>query len=323
MKKYPPYNITNKILKLSQSISHLLGMLHDVKRYPLSMHLRRNNKIRTIQSTLAIEGNTLNAEQVTALANGKKILGQVRDITEVKNAINIYENLKLWNPLLLSDFQAAHQGLMKDLIASNGQWRSTGVGVFKGKILAHMAPPFSRVPALMNNLFQYINEDRETPWLIKACIFHYELEFIHPFEDGNGRMGRLWQQLLLMKENPIFEYISVESVIKDNQQEYYKILNICDKAGESTEFIIFSLEQILAALSQYEHLLTIQATNPIQRLLFAKEFLTNNWFIRKDYMKLQKNISSSTASRDLIFGLKENVLKKKHNNNKTTYQYVD
>jgi Fic family protein len=140
---------------------------------------------------------------------------------------------------------------MHGLINSNGQIRTKGVGVFKDNKLAHMAPPASRVPSLMKNLFEFLKYSKDISWLLKACIFHCELEFIHPFADGNGRMGRLWQQLLLIKENPIFEFISTESIIKHNQQEYYDVLAECDKQGESTGFIEFSLRNILLTLKEY------------------------------------------------------------------------
>lgn len=323
MKKVPPFNITSRILQLSKEIAHQLGILQGAKLYPISVHLRRNNKIKTIQSSLAIEGNTLTTQQITAIADGKKIIGQPQDIIEVKNAIKVYEELKDWNPLSLDSFQIAHKELMKNLISDNGQWRSSSVGVLKGKVVAHMAPPANRVPELMSNLFKFINGFTDIPWIIKACVFHYELEFIHPFTDGNGHMGRLWQQLLLMKENTIFEFISVESVIKENQQRYYDVLNLCDVSGESTEFIVFSLEQILITLNQYTISTSSEIVHPLQRLQYAQEYMSQKWFYRKDYMRLHKNISSATASRDLILGMTEKLLKKKNSNNKTCYQFVE
>jgi Fic family protein len=322
MTKTPPFKITSRILSLSQEIGHQLGILYGAKLYPLSLHLRRDNKIKTIQSSLSIEGNTLTTEQITAISKGRKIIGRAKDVLEVKNAIKVYEDLQRWDSLSINSFKDAHKELMNNLITTNGQWREKGVGIFKGKILAHMAPPASRVPELMDYLFKFINDDT-VPWLIKACVFHYELEFIHPFTDGNGRMGRLWQQLLLTKENSIFEFISVESVIKESQQQYYDVLGICDKAGESTDFITFSLEQIVIALRQYTTSQSSQVIHPIQRLQYAKEALKEKWFYRKEYMTLHKDISSATASRDLMLGILENLLRKRNANNNTCYQFVE
>ena len=323
MNKEPPFKITSRIFQLSQEIAYQLGILKGAKLYPVSMHLRRNHKIKTIQSSLAIEGNTLTTQQITDIADGKKIIGQPKDIREVKNAITVYEELKLWNPLSIDSFKLAHKKLLQDLISENGEWRRKGVGIYKGKVIAHMAPPASRVPELIYDLFQFINNATAVSWIIKACVFHYELESIHPFIDGNGRMGRLWQQLLLMKENSIFEFISVESVIKENQQKYYDVLNICDMAGESTEFIIFSLEQILITLNQYNTNVSSETVHPLERLHYAQKYISQKWFYRKDYMELHKDISTATASRDLTLGLTENLLKKKNSNNKTCYQFLE
>jgi Fic family protein len=317
MSKTPPFKITPRILSLSQEVGRQLGILQGAKLYPISLHLRRDNKIKTIQSSLSIEGNNLTTEQITAIVEGKKIIGKPKDVLEVKNAIKVYEDLQRWNSLSIDSFKDAHKELMKDLITTNGQWREKGVGIFK----AHMAPPASRVPKLMDDIFKFIN-DTTISWLIKACVFHYELEFIHPFTDGNGRMGRLWQQLLLTKENSIFEFISVESFIKENQQQYYDVLGLCDKEGESTEFIVFSLEQIVATLSQHTDSQSSQIINPIQRLQYAREYLNQEWFHRKEYMTLHKDISSATASRDLILGVQENFLKKSNTNNKTCYKFI-
>ena len=165
MNKNPPFNITALILKLSKEIAHQLGVLQGAKLYPVSMHLRRNNKIKTIQSSLAIEGNNLTTQQITAIADGKKIIGKPEDIREVKNAIKVYEDLKQWNSLSIDNFKSAHKILMQNLISENGEWRKKGVGIFKGKVVAHMAPPASKVPQLMNDLFQFINGATEIPGL--------------------------------------------------------------------------------------------------------------------------------------------------------------
>lgn len=321
MKEKPPFTLTSRILTLTSEISHELGVLEGAKLVPFSVELRRSNRIKTIQSSLAIEGNTLSTEQITALIEGKPVLGPKSDILEVENALKLYDNLQAYNPTSVQHIKKAHKLLMQGLIKDNGKFREKGVGVFKGKAVSHMAPPAKRVPKLMTDLFKYIKSDKESPWLIKACVFHYELEFIHPFSDGNGRMGRLWQQLLLMKEDPSFEFLSVEGLIKEHQKDYYNVLECCDRAGDSTEFIEFSLEIILASLQEY----TSQATSPIKepssRLEFAREHVAKEWFSRKDYIQCLKDISSATASRDLLLGVESKTLEKKGAKNQVLYTF--
>lgn len=210
---------------------------------------------------------------------------------------------------------------MKDLIEEVGQWRSKGVGIFKGGQVKHIPPQARRVPTLMEDLFGFLKKDQETPWLLKACIFHYELEFIHPFSDGNGRMGRLWQQLLLAKDNPIFKYVTVEELIKARQGEYYSVLAECDQEGASTRFIEFSLKLILEALQKYKNITSPTVNDSRSRLEYAKDKLSNKWFSRKNYMNIFKDVSSATASRDLLLGIEENILKKRGTKNQTSYYY--
>jgi Fic family protein len=319
----PPFKLTAKILKLSQSIAHELGILTGAKLTYPRISLRRENKIRTIHSSLAIEGNTLDIKQITALIDGQKVLGPSKDILEVNNAIAVYSKLSAWNPLSMPALLQAHKTLMEGLIDSNGKWRTKGVGIFKGKQVAHVPPPASRIAILMQHLFNFIKQNPDIPWLIKACVFHYELEFIHPFSDGNGRMGRLWQQLILMKEHPLFEFISVEEVIKRHQQNYYKALEKSDRAGDSTLFIEFSLEQILDALKQYSISAISTITDPNSRLEYSKNIFGGNWFTRKAYIHLLKNISTATASRDLQKGVEHHLLTKKGEKNRTQYQFKE
>ncbi|EKE09650.1 MAG: hypothetical protein ACD_16C00129G0002 [uncultured bacterium] len=318
----PPFSVTPHIFALSQSISHALGILEGEKLDAEPIKLRRENNIKTIQSSLAIEGNTLSLEQVTALFEGKRVLGPKKDIIEVQNAILLYEKFNQLNPISMHDFLYAHGLLMKNLIQDNGKWREGNVGIFKGHIVAHLAPAAKRVPPLMKDLFEFIKKDKETPWLLKACIFHYELEFIHPFMDGNGRMGRLWQQLLLAKENPIFKFITVEELIKENQKGYYKVLAQCDNEGSSTKFIEFSLSIILTALESYRKNTSVNLRDAKTRLQYAKKTLQERWFSRKEYMDIFKDISTSTASRDLKFGIDDGVLENKGEKNQVLYCYL-
>lgn len=319
----PPFSITPRILSLSQAISHALGVLEGEKLDVEPVKLRRENNIKTIQSSLAIEGNTLSLAQVTHIFEGIRVIGPQKDIIEVKNALLVYEKFDQLNPLSMRDFLYAHKILMNDLIKDNGQWRQSGVGIFKGEKVAHVAPPAKRVPDLMKDLFDFLKKNKETPLLLKACIFHYELEFIHPFMDGNGRMGRLWQQLLLAKENPIFKFVTVEELIRHNQKNYYAVLSECDKAGDSTLFIEFSLNLILMALENYRKSISITSVkDPTSRLTYARKTLQGHWFSRKEYMDVFKDLSTSTASRDLKMGLDQKLLEKKGDQNQSLYYYV-
>ncbi len=298
-----------------------MGVLAEIKLRAVPVQLRRANKLKTIQSSLAIEGNTLTIEQVSDIFEGKRVVGPPKDIQEVRNALKVYEMMATLNPLSIVDFKKAHHVLMEGLIDGAGKWRTTGVAVFKGQEVAHMAPSAKMVPDLMDQLFDFINKEKDISWIIKACIFHYELEFIHPFIDGNGRMGRLWQQLLLMKEDSVFEFVSVESLIKDHQEQYYDVLAACDKAAESTLFIEFCLENIFSALQLY----TQSAVSPVHdfrsRLEFVRSTLLNTWFTRKEYLNLHKDISTATASRDLIEGVKEKILSKQGEKNQVRYRF--
>ncbi len=317
----PPFDLTPVILRYSQEISRGLGVLAGSKLDVVPVKLRKLNSIKTIQASLAIEGNTLSLDQVTHIFEGKKVVGPRKDITEVQNAIEVYQHLGRFNPLSIDDLLGAHKVLMKDLVASSGKWRAGGVGIFKGQEIAHLPPPAKRVPGLMADLFEFLAKNEEAPWLLKACIFHYELEFIHPFVDGNGRMGRLWQQLILMKEDPVFEYISVEELTKENQAAYYEVLSECDKEGKSTKFIEFLLLQVLKTIQNYSKIPSPGVKDIDSRLNYASLKLEKEWFSRKDYLKLHKNISSATASRDLHHGVEREILSKKGEKNQARYSF--
>ncbi len=320
-KKYPPFKITADILTLSQQISRELGRISGSKKENVAVILRRINSIKTIQASLAIEGNTLSIDQISAIFEGKRVIGPKRDIEEAKNALEVYSQLSSFNPLLIKDLLKAHSIMMKNLLSEAGRFRSSGVGVFNGSRVVHMAPSAKMVAQLIEKLFVFLNDTSELPWLIKACIFHYELEFIHPFSDGNGRIGRLWQHLLLLKEDPIFEYVPVETLVRDNQQEYYSILGLCDSEGESTKFIVFSLEQIKAALLSFQSQ-TTRVVGPEERLAFARFKLSAKKFSRKDYLAVHDDISTATASRDLEYGVKHGIIKQNGSNNQARYNFV-
>lgn len=318
----PPFELTSKILNLTAEISELLGRFRSLTSVKPEPKLRKQNKIKTIKSSLAIEGNSFTEEQITAILEGKRVIGPKREIIEVKNANLLYENLLDYSPYDLKSCLKAHHILMNDLVESAGSWRNKNVGVLDGTKVKHIAPKPDFVPKLMHDLFQWLKNDKDTHYLIKGAIVHYEMEFIHPFEDGNGRMGRFWQTLLLAKNMPIFEYIPIESLIEKKQKDYYLVLEKCDKAGKSTMFIEFMLLIIKQTLEDYFKDIKDATITVSDRLNSAKGSFKNGLFSRKDYMLIHKTISSATASRDLKVGLDQGLLSKSGDKNNTRYNFI-
>lgn len=318
----PPFTLSNKIVTLISSISEEMGRIEASQLVIPSLRLRKQNRIKTIQATLAIEGNTLTLEQMTAVLEGKKVLGPKKEILEVQNAINLYEKVTDFKLGSIKDFLKAHKILMKSLVASAGKFRDKNVGVLKGSKVSHVAPKPRLVPELMDKLFKWAKVERELHPLIKSCVVHYEIEFIHPFEDGNGRMGRFWQSVILAKYDPIFLYLPIESLIRKNQKKYYQVLENCDRAGDSTLFIEFSLSLILASLKEFSEGIKGVVLDSVDRLNKARIHFEKKIFSRKSYMVLFKNISSATASRDLKKGLEEKVLEKSGQGNQTRYRFI-
>jgi Fic family protein len=255
-------------------------------------------------------------DQVTALLDQKRVVGPPKDLLEVQNAIQAYQELPRLNPLELSSLLKAHGILMHNLIADSGAFRTKEVGIMAGKSMAHMAPPAHRVPHLMADLFTYLKSSDELP-LIKSCVFHYELEFIHPFSDGNGRMGRLWQTLLLMQTHPVFEFLPLETLIQASQQEYYQALAQSDQQGASTPFLTYMLRIIQASLTDALGV-PPSTTNPTSRMRYFLESCAHP-FTRKDYLQVFPELSTATASRDLKNAVAAGILEKKGDKSKTTY----
>jgi len=313
----PPYQITPEILKLIASVSEKLGQITAKYLDKPSVKLRKENQIKTIHSSLSIEGNTLTTDQITALLDKKRVIGPEKDVNEVLNAINVYQRLNSFNPTSSTSFLKAHKMLMIGLISDNGKYRTSGVGIVSGNQMAHMAPPSENVPYLMNDLFDFLKESNEIV-LIKSCVFHYEMEFIHPFMDGNGRMGRLWQTLLLMQDYPVFEFIPFENIIHKTQNEYYQALSASDKLGASTPFIEYMLQVINNAL----HIMlesSPQILSAEDRLRYFVERCKPE-FSRKDYLSVFKEISTATASRDLKLGIELGMFEKEGDKIKTIYR---
>ena len=244
----PPFTITAKILNLVAEISEQVGELN-ASALVSSPQLRKQNRIKTITGTLAIEGNTLGEAQITAIVDGKAVLGSARELAEVKGAIAAYDALPSLQPANSQDLLAAHALLMADILSTAGTFRNQAVGIHKSGKIHHVAPPAHKVSGLMGELMQWLSSAQDHP-LITSSVFHYEFEFIHPFSDGNGRMGRLWQSLILSQWQPLFLSLPLESVIKEHQTQYYQALEQADEQANSTPFIQFMLTAIGQTLRQ-------------------------------------------------------------------------
>ncbi|UZE32810.1 Fic family protein [Pseudomonas sp. B21-059] len=269
MSRYqPPLTLTPTMLVLVAQISEQVGRLSARHEAVLTPQLRRGNRIRTIQASLAIENNTLSLEQVTAVLEGRRVLGLPREIQEVRNAFAAYEAMPGWRPALREHLLEAHALLMHGLIDDAGQFRRAGVGIYREHKLVHMAPPASRVPTLVDDLLSWLSSTDLHP-LLASCVFHYEFEFIHPFADGNGRMGRLWQTLILSLWRPVLAWLPVETVIREQQEAYYAALSTADQRSEATPFVEFMLQALHQALLDcgQSDQVTDQVSDQVARLL--------------------------------------------------------
>ena len=289
----PPFTITDEITTLVAEIAEKVGHLTASAEQLPTPQLRRENRIKTIQSSLAIENNSLSLDQVTAIVEGKRVLGAPNEIQEVKNAIGAYELMLELNPYKEKDMLKAHKLMMTDLVRECGRFRTGGVGVFNGEVCIHMAPPAQRVPLLIGELLDWVKTTKTHP-LISSCVFHYEFEFIHPFADGNGRLGRMWQTLLLMQWKPIFAWIPVETIVKEHQQEYYAAIMKSDHEASSTPFIVFMLGCLKEALDE------MMESNP-------KSNLKSN---QKIVAVMRQNPSVTIRELQGITGLSESGVKK-------------
>lgn len=258
----PPFDLTEDILALVAEICGALGRLSVDLPAERGILLRRANRIRTVHASLAVEGITLSLDQVEAVLEGRRVVGPAREIQEVRNALDAYERMDAWDPGCRADLCAAHGVLMEGLVDRAGSFRQGAAGIVGGEVVIHVAPPADRVPFLMDSLLTWLMDATVHP-LVRGCVFHYELEFIHPFVDGNGRLGRLWQTLILSRWNRLCAVLPVESMIQDRQPEYYAALREADAAGRSTPFITFMLGAIREALSE----VTPQVTPQVGRLL--------------------------------------------------------
>ena len=285
----PPFEITSKIIELISNISEKIGEINYLQNSPYHIQLRKENRIKTIHSSLAIENNSLSLKQITDIIDGKRILGNLNEIKEVKNSIQAYDLLLSLNPYNEKDLLKAHKLMMQDLVERNGKYRTDGVGIFDGERVVHLAPPANRVPELMGDLFQWIKTSDVHP-LIKSCVFHYEFEFIHPFQDGNGRMGRLWQTVILKDWKEIFAWLPVETLIKENQKEYYSVLGVSDSAANSTKFIEFMLTLILNTIEEI-----IKTENSVTQKVTVKVTANQQKII--DAIKANSNVTQEELAQ--------------------------
>lgn len=325
--KKPPFEITEAALSDVMEISELVGKISSTQNLSTSPILRRQNRIRTIYSSLAIEQNTLSLEQVTAVLSGKRVLAPPKDIAEVKNAYEIYDHLAELNPYSIDDLLLAHRTMMQGLVHEAGEFRSRPVGVVdnQGNVL-HFGTLPQYVPYLMEELVQW-TESSPFPLLIKSCVFHYEFEVIHPFADGNGRIGRLWHTLLLSKWNPLFAWLPIESIIHDHQVEYYAATNQSNAQGEGTAFIEFMLGIIKEALQEAidEQPAEKPSMQSKEELRWEKiaDFLRTNSTIQNSDVQNFLDVSSATASRILNALTKEGKLIKVRNGRYWAYKAAE
>ena len=301
--KKPPFEITNTIIDSVAEIAELVGRLTSTNQLSSNPTLRRSNRIRTIHGSLAIEQNTLSLEQVTAVLNGKHVLAPPKDIAEVKNAYEIYERLDELDPYSVDDLLTAHGIMTRELVDESGMFRTRPVGVVdqEGRVL-HFGTLPQYVPDLVMELLDWV-KNSDVHMLIRSCVFHYEFELIHPFADGNGRVGRLWHTLLLSKWNPAFAWLPVESIIHDRQEEYYAAINASNDAGESTVFIEFMLSAIKASLID-----AINASDEVSdgatdkatmRWKQIEKFLKTHPYIMNADVRALCGVSAATANRIL------------------------
>ena len=309
--KQPPFEINERIMADVIEIAELVGRVSVTDKISMNPTLRRTNRIQTIYSSLAIEQNTLDIEQVTAVLSGKLVIAPPKDIAEVQNAYEIYDNMDKLNPYSIDDILKAHSVMERGLLNEAGEFRSRPVGVAdsEGNIL-HFGTLPQYVPKLIQELLEW-TEKSEIHLLIKSCVFHYELELIHPFVDGNGRMGRLWHTLLLSKWNPIFAWLPIESIIHDNQSEYYNAINVSNNNGNSTVFIEFMLSVIKQALQESinDKPKNTSSKSDLRWNKINDYLETHEYILNSDVQKLL-GVSSATATRILVGFMKDDKLKR-------------
>ena len=308
----PPYIITDKILTKVSDIVELVSELNNIKKEFNTPKLRKKNRVKSITGTLQIEGNTFDEDKITKVIDGKVVLGSMREIEEVKGAINAYDYLEKYDYKKEKDLLYSHSLLMGGLLNNAGNYRQNNVGVGGADGITHVAPPPNMVPKLMGELFSWL-EQTDLHMLIVSCIFHYEFEFIHPFSDGNGRVGRLWQSVILYKYKNIFGAIPIESVVRDNQEAYYQALEDSGALGESTPFIEFILDVIFKTLKKVKKEdvpKNVPKNVPIRRLDKVVTLMKKNKTITIVEIASILGVTDKTIKRDIVKLKKENCIQR-------------
>lgn len=319
----PPYTITPTILRLAAEICEAVRRLSGQTEAAKALRLRRINRIRTIRGSLAIEGNTLSEEQITAILDGKRVIAPPREILEVRNAIAAYDRFEQWRPEAETELLEAHRILMEGLMDQAGTYRRGGVGVMAGTQVVHVAPPADRVPALMQDLLRWLATADQHP-LITSSVFHYEFEFIRPFADGNGRMGRLWQTLILTRWNPLFADIPVESLVHEHQPEYYEALQKSTDLTDSAPFVEFMLRMILNAVQSAAPQVAPQVTPQVELLLHVlKGEMTREEIQSALGLRDRKSFRERYLKPAVAEGLLEMTLPDKPNSRLQKYRLTD
>lgn len=318
----PPYTITPEILNRVAAISEAIGRLTVLTDQARALRLRRINRVRTIHGSLAIEGNTLSEAQITAILEGKRVIAPPREVQEVKNALAAYDRFDTWKPETEKDLLEAHRILMSGLIDEAGLYRHGGVGVIAGQQVIHMAPPADRVPYLMSDLFNWLAATDAHP-LIASSVFHYEFEFIHPFADGNGRMGRLWQSLILARWNPLFADIPVESLIFEHQAEYYQAIQASTEQTDSAPFIAFMLRMILDTLITSTPEVTQEVTPEVRLLSVLTSEMTRQQLKEALGLKDDEHFRKAYLLLALEAGLIEMTIPDKPRSSKQKYRLTE
>ena len=319
----PPFNISAEAINMIAEISALIERHNIALEGEWDLRLRKANRIKTIHSSLAIEGNTLTEDEVRDIINGREVVAPIRQIQEVRNAIRVYDIYSQLNPFSEKDLMRAHGIMMEALADDAGRYRSGGVGVFGDGGLVHLAPPPQRVPELMGNLFSWLKQSKDH-LLIRSCVFHYEFEFIHPFSDGNGRTGRLWQSLILGRLNPIFEHLPVENMVYANQQEYYDAISASTADGQSGPFIDFMLKEIIKALQKNIKAETpgkVPSKVPSKSEAAVLKLLADDPSMTRARLGQLTNLSDSGIKK-IIAGLKKSGLLERTGSDKRGYWIV-
>ena len=329
----PPFHMTNQIIDLLMQISEQLGRITVLQPESITPHLRKENRIRTIHSSLAIEHNTLTKEQVTAIINGKRVLGNPNEIKEVQNAYQAYELMLNLDPYSVDDLLNAHRLMMQDLIKENGKFRTGAVGVYEGEKVIHVAPPAKFVSGQIKDLIRWYQGSELQP-LVKSAIFHYEFEFIHPFAGGNGRMGRLWHTILLGQWKELFYWLPIEDLIRKRQNDYYDALGKADKDGDSSEFVQMMLQVIKDTLVDYEDATDqdadqetdqVKMDNPnVKKLLDAigEETMSAKELMEKLGLSHRPTFRNNYLNPALVLGVIERTIPDKPNSRNQRYKKV-